>query len=246
MAPDWNRRARVRLSLALLVLVLAGCGETEGPNRAGPDFSTRLKEFPGSAIDSVLTDVRSVVPTDDGSLYVLGSLPPHLLHFSRDGRLLEASGGEGDGPGEFSRPALMARVGQELWVLDGGEARVWSTAPLREARRVSLPHGTLAVNGACGFPGAIAVGSDGGDQIVFNLFRRSGERWEKLTDHGPLEVPFVPSPRGGSGSGPQATAWHFSTGRSASSRSSAAMDQRRAARDSRRRESHRRCCFPGG
>lgn len=192
------RRGRSALTGAGLALILAvGCGDRTSPVEDGRAFTALLEVVPGSTADTALTTVVSAASLEDGSVVVLGSAPPFLTRFSTSGRLVERAGDAGDGPDGFERPRGMAAVGGKLWILDEGGARIWSSLPLREERRIAVPHGTLALTDACGNPGAVTVGSDGGDTLAFNLFRQSpgGKAWEKLTDHRPLGIPFFVAPR---------------------------------------------------
>lgn len=193
------RRGCSALTGAVLALLLAvGCGDrTSLVEDGGRAFVALLEVVPGSTADTALTTVVSAASLEDGSVVVLGNAPPFLTRFSASGRLVERAGDAGGGPGGFERPRSMAAVGGKLWILDEGGARIWSGLPLREERRIAVPHGTLGLTDACGYPGAVTVGSDGGETLAFNLFRQSpGEKaWEKITDHRSLEIPFFVAPR---------------------------------------------------
>lgn len=70
----------------------------------------------------------SVVASDEGNIYVVDSGNNRVQMFGPDGAFIATIGGEGQGPGELSRPRSAAIVNDQLIVQDSGNQRfsVWT------------------------------------------------------------------------------------------------------------------------
>lgn len=127
-------------TLALLLLVSAGCGQ-EPPASDAPEFSDEERlvvSNPGpDAADAewrlvedlrigrvdgagpeVFGQVAAVEIDPDGRIYVAEGRPHQIRVFDADGRHLRTIGSEGRGPGQFSLISGLAWHSGFLWVMD--------------------------------------------------------------------------------------------------------------------------------
>ncbi len=76
--------------------------------------------------DSVpLTYIEELVPSPDGSIYVLDARTEGALAFGPDGAFRQRIGRRGEGPGELLAPWRLGLLGRDtLWVVDAGRPRV--------------------------------------------------------------------------------------------------------------------------
>jgi len=125
----------VRFSVGALLgaLGLAGCSAADAPEAptargttevpvltlVGPEWE--IGDFEGGT-DQTLDFVADVDRLPDGRVAVVDQGAAQVLVFD-DGALDRIIGGEGDGPGEFRRPASAVVDGNSLWVLDGRNMR---------------------------------------------------------------------------------------------------------------------------
>lgn len=72
---------------------------------------------------SALSHVRSLAVGPREEVHVLLPQEHRVKVFGTEGGYLGSIGGEGEGPGEFSRPTEIGFVGDTLWVLDTGARR---------------------------------------------------------------------------------------------------------------------------
>ncbi len=68
--------------------------------------------------------VESVLPQIDGSFFVLDAGNHRVLLFDQEGTLQASSGQQGDGPGEFQAPSVIALAGDSVLVYDRRHRRV--------------------------------------------------------------------------------------------------------------------------
>lgn len=92
-----------------------------GPWRLVEDL--RIGSVDGEDLEA-FGEVRDLVVDDRGRIHVLDGLAVEIRSFDTDGSALGVMGGEGQGPGELSRPGGMALdPSGDIWVLDGGNTR---------------------------------------------------------------------------------------------------------------------------
>lgn len=73
---------------------------------------------------AVLSDVWHVLPSSDGTIYVVDRQNRSIEVFGGDGRHIQTIGREGGGPGEFRGPPFVGWIGDTLWALDMASQRV--------------------------------------------------------------------------------------------------------------------------
>lgn len=128
-------------TLALLLLVSAGCGQ-EPPASDTPEFSgderfvvsdpgpdaadaaewrlvedLRIGRVDGAGPE-VFGQVAAVEIDPDGRIYVAEGRPHQIRVFDADGRHVRTIGSEGRGPGQFSLISGLAWHSGFLWVMD--------------------------------------------------------------------------------------------------------------------------------
>jgi hypothetical protein len=156
------------------------------------DAATEASTLAEPSYGPVLTNVLSAMDAAEvpGGWAVLDRRARQIVFLDRSGQIVSTSGGEGDGPGELSRPMSIARVDSVLAVVDdagtrldlyGLDARFRSrvqlqptgcaAAPVREL--VGEPH-TLALLSLC-------TRATGKTSALVERVRLSGER-EVLLD----------------------------------------------------------------
>lgn len=107
----------VSLSLSLL---LGACSGADGSPGGGPLPTLILADAPEVTIGEhkggapyLLSGVSDATVQSDGGIVILDCLSAELRYFDSSGRFLRAIGGRGEGPGEFSIPRRIFRLGGE-------------------------------------------------------------------------------------------------------------------------------------
>lgn len=111
--------------------------------------------IPTIGTDYVLGRVTGIAPLPSGDVAVLSWDDKKILLFDSAGRLVRSIGRQGAGPGEFTSPSALGRIGDTLWVWDRTLARITlisargtlvRTVPAREpGHAVPLADGSIAV-----------------------------------------------------------------------------------------------------
>ena len=194
------------------ILVLASiccCGRTEGGTQqaagvtrdsAGvlihaypPEFasvdSIRLTEevrFASASEGPLLSRLAGGLFLPDGSVVLADGGALEVYQFSADGRLTQTSGGEGEGPGEFSYVRAMGRCAPSGFVvfdIDWTMSEYDSTGTFLRERPVRLSGGSSPYQLACSRTGRLAVnnwkmpGSNTGNYVALSsvhLLRADG------------------------------------------------------------------------
>jgi hypothetical protein len=110
-----------RLLPLLFVVLLPACGGTGTTTAVTiPEWSAVPQLKVGSVDDPEysLTIFRSMVVTDDGTMYTLHPMEQIVRIFAPEGSAKGRFGGKGDGPGEFQSGFAMGQVADTLWVMD--------------------------------------------------------------------------------------------------------------------------------
>jgi len=136
------------LSAAILAsnLVPQRAGAQERLDTGRIAFGTRVVRTigPSSADNWEFVRTRDLEVDRLGQMWVLEDTDHKLRVFSADGKLLQALGGNGAGPGEFQRPRWLQRLGDTVWVYDPSTARLSpfsvTTRKLLPATRPGAPH----------------------------------------------------------------------------------------------------------
>lgn len=114
------------IRLAMVLLLVAGC-------RSGDDSLRHDKSVAGSTtlpdlrIDPDEADLSSVgvmLVANDGRILVAQTQDGLIRVFGPDGTSLPTLGRPGEGPGEFSRLTRIGWIGDSIWALDPGLARI--------------------------------------------------------------------------------------------------------------------------
>ena len=98
---------------------LAGCDPGGVIDSAGPVVFGPSDVHVLGTSESIAT-VRDLEVTTDGAVWVLNSVEPLFIGFSRDGDVVATHGTSGGGPEEFRMPAafLTGGLDEEVWVFD--------------------------------------------------------------------------------------------------------------------------------
>ncbi len=117
----------MRLIPYIVALTFVACVSNGG---SGNFSDTRLSAAEELRIGSVddpelsFTWFRDLEVGPDGTIYTIHPQEHSIRVHSPDGTPIRTIGGEGEGPGEFSRPGSMGMLGDTLWVLDHGLYRL--------------------------------------------------------------------------------------------------------------------------
>lgn len=118
-----GRSRRMAAALALTPLVVLACETRSDPNT--------MAEFVISEVDTLvsleselLASPRDVVVDEAGNVYVLDGQLASVLVLPASGSTPITRGGEGGGPGEFSRPTALAVDADSIRIVDSGNGRV--------------------------------------------------------------------------------------------------------------------------
>jgi DNA-binding beta-propeller fold protein YncE len=153
-----------------------------------------------------LTQPEGLAAAPDGSVLVVDSGQPGLLHLSPDGTLLDRVGGTGSGPGQFQRPTAVAVASDgTIYIVDTGNSRVERfSSGLRYEGEWPVPRADPSLGPliavADADEGAVYVVNPLGRQV--DRYTRTGHReWSVGTDHeGPqrfrLPLGVATDPRG--------------------------------------------------
>ncbi|HEU0013577.1 MAG TPA: hypothetical protein VFQ45_07820 [Longimicrobium sp.] len=140
-------RTRKAIVLALLLLPFAaGCSPSPGGAARAIEVSeASLHVYAG---DSLLYDIRHVLPGRNGEMWVLSALEPFVYRFSTAGRIQARFGRQGKGPGELLNPWSLAPVpgtdGVGVWDVGRHGLTVYDRAGvLTASRQVPLRTGTV-------------------------------------------------------------------------------------------------------
>lgn len=137
MSPVRSRRPPTPAALALGTFLTAaaalswGC-TGEGSDGAADPFAAEAWSLgpPEVRIGSVddpdyaFSAVSDLATGPDGSIFSLHRSEATVRRWTADGRPQGTVGGEGEGPGEFQRPAALGFFGDTLWVFDTDAYRV--------------------------------------------------------------------------------------------------------------------------
>ena len=145
-----DRRRLLRTAVALVTTVLAAtsCGQDGTPPAPGfrievdtvagietvrsygepPEWSVEPVFSLGGAEARDTTEefgqIRSVVADGDGQIYVADRILSTVRQFGAQGSFVRTIGREGQGPGEYRRPAGLGLLGDTLLVVDPGNVRI--------------------------------------------------------------------------------------------------------------------------
>jgi len=116
------RGPAARFGMMAVLPMLNACDIGPGASMAEPVIveSTQLQ-----VLDSIvrLTDVRDVMSSNDGAIWVLDAMEPFVHIYGVDGVHRVATGRKGRGPGEMLFPAFLLNVDGEVEVWDRGTQR---------------------------------------------------------------------------------------------------------------------------
>lgn len=121
-----NGPGRMRRRIFLLLCLVSGLA---APTRAQavqvdvPTEELRLGQLDGPPAHT-FGEVKDVRPIDAGRFVVLDAHAPVVKLYDMSGRLLAATGRDGQGPGEFRWPAAAAVAGDRLYIVDTGNRRI--------------------------------------------------------------------------------------------------------------------------
>jgi len=106
----------------------AGCADARrdavGPEGPAWQVVEELRIGSEDAPESAFGQVFDLAAADDGTLYLLDWSAAEVRVFDGAGQFLRRIGRRGFGPGEFAQPMKLELVGDTLWVLDPGNARI--------------------------------------------------------------------------------------------------------------------------
>jgi hypothetical protein len=184
-----------RKHMAVVVVLAFGCVAEEGPFAFVP--GSELESLADAALgrsssDPPFTDIVDVETLGTDTVVVLDAAPPFVHIYLADGTYLDATGREGDGPGELKTPwDIVANAGR-LWILDRSRAIEWDRE-LHEVRRVPVPAQTALLSRGCGreLVAVLEGGSEGGEERSYTLALWDGAEWTELSQPQPPKLPFV-------------------------------------------------------
>lgn len=110
-----------------LALALVGCGR--GDPGGAPGLTPRVVAPDAVHVvgtSDTISRIADLMPTGDGSVWVLNNTEPFLVHLDAEGRVLRTQGARGGGPGEFSWPSTLVRdpVTGAVWVYEAALGRL--------------------------------------------------------------------------------------------------------------------------
>ncbi len=115
---------RMRVSVAVLVLLLMACRGEEGAVPRAEVLSGTTPTVLISTADGVLSAASDLIVGPDGAVYVVDGQASTVHVVDASGTVRDPIGAAGAGPGEFSRPHTLAFLGDTLAVVDYGNGRL--------------------------------------------------------------------------------------------------------------------------
>ena len=170
------------LLLLLPALACSGDGAPGASSGAEAVEAAETQVIPGEALNITepsdrIAQISDIAIAADGTVWVLNTTAPFFMAMSEEGEVLSYRGSRGEGPGEFSRPSNLLRVGpaSHLWVYDS-RARRLTRIDGGEGRRPksSSCHGAPARSSTGTTPGMLgpACGSLEGRMVSSSRIRR--------------------------------------------------------------------------
>lgn len=160
----WPRRLGIA-ALPALFLGAGACGQGTPTQDEVPHFElvevSRIGSVEGP---DALSDVAEVLVLGD-KILVLERQTSRVVRFDRSGSRVEAFGGGGPGPGEFSRPTALGATGDRIWVADAGSHEMELFTPDGEPAttlRIEIPQEQ----------GGVPAAPKGEGEILDTLYRR--------------------------------------------------------------------------
>lgn len=114
---------------AAAVQVIQGPSAKGGGHFRGPSAPLHLRKlFSVGTLDGsdgpIFGVITGAIVDSSGRLFILDAMKHRLTMFSSAGRLLNQTGREGSGPGEFTMPTALAILNRDVYILDSGRSRI--------------------------------------------------------------------------------------------------------------------------